>query len=162
MDPRAFRVAMIHMSQTEEVSPNEETPSTEEVSEKLTLDQKKKVIDDSLDSYYSPVLNAYLRQIDDVGQLMVAAQYIVSQFGDSDIPVDSFQKRLGNIRVKILNAAGDTAMDEKDSLKQTFLHDPQLNGLGKEDIDTYVRSQLGKIKRETIAKAKKIQSFMNA
>jgi len=160
MDSRAFRVAMMHMSQTE-ISPNEESP-LDEKGEKLTLDQKKKAIEDSLDSYYSPVINAYLRQIDDEGQLMVAAQFMVSQFSDSTAPVDAFQKRLGNIKIKILNAAGDTAVDDKNSLKQKILLDPQLNGMGSKEIDEHVRSVLGDIRRETIAKAKKIQAFMNA
>jgi len=158
MDPRAYRVAMLHMSQNEEVSP-EETPTSEK-NNKITWDQKKKVIEDSLDSYYSPVLNAYLRQFDDIGQLMVAAQYIVSQFGETDVPVTEFQKRLGNIKVKILNAVGDTALDEKYSLKQSFLNDPKANNMDAEDLESYVRSELGKIKRDTITKVNKIHTLM--
>jgi len=163
MDPRAFRVAMLHMSQNEDVSPNEETPLPEDKkSEKITLEQKRKVIEDSLDSYYSPVINAYLRQYDDVGQLIVAAQYVVSQFGESDVPVDEFTKRLGNIKVKVLNAVGDTAKDEKYSLKQSFLNDPQTNGMGEEELDSYIRSALGKIKRDTINKIKKVEGFLKS
>jgi len=162
MDPRAYKIAMLHMSQNEDVS--EETPETEneKKDKKITLTEKKKVIEDSLDSYYSPVINAYLRQIDDVGQLMVAAQHIVSQFGETDIPVAEFQKRLGNIRVKILNAVGDTSQDEKYSLKQTLLNDPQTNGLDADQLDSYIRSYLGKIKRETLAKSKKIEGLLHS
>jgi len=161
MDSRAFRVAMIHMSQTEEVSPNEETPSTEDTERQITIDQKKKVIDDSLDSYYSPVINAYLRKYDDIAQLMVAAQYIVSMFDDSDVPVAEYQKRVGNIKIKVLNAVGDTAQDKEYSLKQKFLNDPQTNRMGKEQLDSYIRSELGNMRRDATARVKKIEGILN-
>jgi len=152
MNPRAFKVAMLYVSQ------NEETPSTE--NEKLTLDQKKRVIDTSLDSYYSPVLNAFLRKYTDIGQLMVAAQYLVSRFDDSDVPVNEYQKRVGNIKVKVLNAVGDTAMDKEYSLKQKFLNDPKTNGMGSEELDTYIRSELGRMKRDATTRIKKIEGIL--
>jgi len=163
MNPRAFKVALMHVSQNQEVSPNEEIPVTEkQQNAKMTLTEKKKVINDSLDSYYSPVINAYLRQYDDIGQLMLAAQIVVDQFGESDVPGDSFEKRLGNIKVKILNAVGDTAMDEKYSLKQTFLNDSETNGMDEKELDAYIRSQLGKIKRDSVTKVKKVQGYLSA
>ena len=160
MDSRAFRVAMLHMSQNQGDSTNEEPSEPENA--RITLIQKKKVIEDSLESYYSPVINAYLRQYDDVGQLMVAAQYMVSLFGETDVPVAEFQKRLGNVKVKILNAVGDTADDEKYSLKQSFLNDPQTNGMGEEQLDSYIRAELGKMKRDTITKIKKVEGFLRS
>jgi len=161
MDSRAFRVAMLHMSQTEVVSPNEETPSTEDTEKQITLNQKKKVIDDSLDSYYSPVINAYLRKYDDIGQLMVAAQYIVSMFDDSDVPVQEYQKKVGNIKVKVLNAVGDVALAKEYSLKQKFLNDPQTNRMGAEQLDSYIRSELGRMRRDTTTRLKKIEGILN-
>jgi len=161
MNPSALRVAMLHLAQTE-VDTEEVDNTKDKESEQLTLDQKKKVIEDSLDSYYSSVLNAYLRQIDDVGQLMIAAQLIVSQFSESDAPVQEFQKRLGNMRVKVLNAVGDTAMSDTNSLKQKILADQAITNMDSEEIDKYVRSYLGSIRRDAVTKIKKVLTYMNA
>jgi len=163
MNSRAFRVAMLHMSQNEDVSPNEETPQPDDkkdTEQQITLNEKKKVIDDSLDSYYSPVINAYLRKYDDLGQLMVAAQYIVSMFDDSDVPVQEYHRRVGNIKVKVLNAVGDTALDKEYSLKQKFLNDPQTNRMGAEQLDSYIRTELGKMKRDATTRVKKIEGIL--
>lgn len=161
MDSRAYRIAMLHMSQNEGVS--EETPEpVDKKQEQITMTEKKKVIEESIDSYYSPVINAFLRKFDDVGQLTVAAQYIVSQFDDSDVPVDEYTRRLGNIKVKVLNAVGDTALDKEYSLNTKFLNDPQTNGMGAEQLDSYIRSELGNIKRDALAKVKKVEGLLNS
>lgn len=162
MDSRAFRVAMLHMSQTEEVSPNEDTPPTENKNkevEQLTLEQRKKVIDDSLDSYYSPVINAYLRKFDDIEQLMIAAQYAVSQFGGN--ASEQFNSMLSSYKIKILNATGDVAMSNT-TLKKKFISDPAIKTLNEDEIDTYVRSELGQIQRDTLAKVKKVITLLRS
>ena len=161
MDSRAYRIAMLHMSQNEGVS--EETPEpVDKKQEQITMSEKKRVIEESIDSYYSPVINAFLRKFDDVGQLTVAAQYIVSQFDDSDVPVDEYTQRLGNIKVKVLNAVGDTAVDKEYSLNTKFLNDPQTNGMSAEQLDSYIRSELGNIKRDALAKVKKVEGLLNS
>ena len=160
MDSRALRVAMIYISQNKGVSPKEETPITVDTeSTKLTLDQRKKAIDDSLDSYYSPVINAYLRKYDDIGQLMLAALYAVSQFGEGSS--EDFNSKLASYKVKILNAVGDTALSDN-SLKKKFLNDPAIEKLSVEDIDSYIRSELGSIQRTTLAKVKKITTLLSS
>lgn len=165
MNPSAFKVAMLFVSQNQEVSPNEEPSETEtqlDEKAKLTLTQKKSIIEDSLDSYYSPVINAYLRKYDDVGQLMVAALDIVSKFGDDAKNLTSFSSQLGNFKVKVLNAVGDTAMAEKGSLKDTFLKDPKTAGMNADELDEHIRSVLGEMRRDTMAKVKKIQTLLSA
>ncbi len=160
MNPKAFKIAMLHLSQNMEI-PEKESPSNKsQDNEKLTLTQRKQVISESLDSYYSPVINAYLRQYDDLGHLMIAAQYAVSKFGDNAI--QDFHARLGNIKVKILNAVGDTAIQEKGSLKDKFSQDKTIETMSEEEIDSYVRSELGSIKRDTLTKTKKIQSLLSS
>jgi len=162
MDSRAFRVAMLHMSQNEEVSPKEDTPPTENKNkevEQLTLEQRKKVIDDSLDSYYSPVINAYLRKFDDIEQLMIAAQYAVSQFGGN--ASEQFNSMLSSYKIKILNATGDVAMSNT-TLKKKFISDPAIKTLNEDEIDTYVRSELGQIQRDTLAKVKKVITLLRS
>ena len=61
MNPSAYKVALIHMSKTQENSQDEETPEDKQVDEQLTLAQKKKVIDarthpDHVDISCSPPL----------------------------------------------------------------------------------------------------------
>ena len=162
MNPSTFKVAMLHISQNQEDTSNEDPSVTENIldKEKLTLTQKKKIIEDSLDSYYSPVINAYLRKYDNIGQLVVAALSVVSQFGDDTKNLDNFEDKLGNFKVKILNAVGDTAMEDKGSLKETFLNDPETSGMGADELDDHIRSFLGDMRRDTMTKVKKIQTYL--
>jgi len=162
MESRAFRIAMLHMSQTEGVSDNE-APSVDDIKgEKITLDQKKSTIDDAIDSYYSPVLNAYIRSYEDVGQLVVAALNVVSRFGDPETNIDSFEKRLGSFKVKILNAVGDTAHDSKGSLSEKYLKDPATVGMDAAELDSYIRADFGTMKRDSITKVKKVESYLSS
>ena len=137
MDSRAFRIAMLHISQTEAVSPNEDTPPTDDKKpddkkvEQITLVERKKAIADSLDAYYSPVINAYLRKFGDIEELMIAAQYAVSQFGGN--ATEQFNSMLASYKVKILNAVGDVAMSN-DTLKKKFISDPTI----KDYIKCYI------------------------
>lgn len=163
MKSRAFKVALLHISQTQ----SEETPEKESLTdksksgEKLTIDQRKEAIDSSLESYYSPIINTFLRSYTDVGQLMAVAQQVVSKFNKSSAPVEAFQKRVGNLNIKILNAVGDTAVDDKNSLKQSFILDPAVAKMSAKEIDEYVRERLVSIKNETKANAKKIDNILS-
>ena len=165
MDSRAFKIAMLHLSQTQsEETPDpkkEESPLDNKSGEKLTQDQRKKAVDSSLNTYYSSIINTFLRTYTDVGQLMTVAQHVVSQFSKGSAPVEAFQKRIGNINIKILNAVGDTAVDDKNSLKQTILLDPALTKMNEKEIDEYVRGKLVAIKNDTKANAKKIKNILS-
>jgi hypothetical protein len=164
MNNRSFKIAMLHISQTEETPDTDkvESPLDEnKTGERLTLDQRKKAIDTSLESHYSPIINTFLRTYTDVGELMTVSQHVVSQFGKGPAPVEAFQKRVGNINIKILNAVGDTAVDDKNSLKQTFILDPAVTKMTEKEIDEYVREKLVSIKNDTKSNAKKIKNILS-
>jgi len=160
MNPSAYKVAMLYMSQNQEDSSNED-PSVIEKNDnaKLTLSQKKKVIEDSLDTYYSSVINAYLRKYNDISELVFAASSVISQFGDGNNS-EAFSDELNNLKVKILNAVGDIAMRDSGSLKSNILNDPKTSSMSSDELEDYIRSILGNIRRDASTKVKKIKSYL--
>jgi len=158
---QSYKIAMLYLAQND-IDENSSEDSEKEDSakeEKLTLTQKSKVIEDSLDSYYSPVINAYLRRSENIGELMIAAQYLTSNF--SSDALESFNETLSSLKIKILNAVGDSALGSN-SLKEKWLEDPATATMTAKDLDKYVRSQLGDLRRETMIKVNKINILLES
>lgn len=134
MNDRAFRVSLSYV--------------TDQTEENLDSNKIKELAKEALSSYYPTFLHTYLRSLD-ITEIISLMFFVTKQFGDKE-PQDFLEKALLPVKVKILNAIGDSALLEKGSLldKVTayFNENPPKQ---EDDIDQYVQHLLNEIKNNT-------------
>ena len=151
MDDRAFRISLAHLTAMAE--PKENTGTLDEA-------QVKKLIQDALKSYYPTYIHSFLRNLD-INQIISLMFFTVHQFGET-APSESLLKILNPLKIKILNAIGDSAMLAEGSLLEKIMTYFKENPTNSEDeIDQYVQKVLGEIKinlKRTVPKLERILS----
>jgi hypothetical protein len=156
MSSRALRVALLHLSQNEEVP-----EPTEETTEESFLDDSKvkEIASEALDDYYPALIEQFLRNLD-FNELMAVAGYIVKTFHSSGTPLEMFTDKLKPLKTPLLRALEDIAKEDSESLKDTivdqFKKEPTSD---PEAVTDFTRSWLRGIVNKTKKKMNKIEKL---
>ena len=154
MNKRSYRVAYKFLqSQTEDEEKKKEE-------DRLSDDKIKEIAKDALDRYYSAVIQSFLRQLDTL-PLFLAADYSSSKFSDTGVPREELSARLSNQRNRVLSSVREVAFLNNDSITDTILaYVKTQKNMSEDDIDSYVRSFLGDLRRDTIRFVRRIEGMI--
>ena len=137
----AIRVALKYLARTEE-----EKGEKQEV---LSEDQIKAIAKDTLERYYPATVHALLRQ-QPIEELLFSSLYAVRNFHRTDVPKEKLDSFLVKIRTRLLNTVREIAFEDTYSLTEKIVDELRnQRNLTEDDIDSYVRTLLLDIKRQS-------------